>query len=400
MARDNYLRETSLFIKEFKNALEKKETESIKQKQKEKNIFVNEYYNKINSRYENDRKKTTLMEAAKNNALSTILKGIYISALEANTLLDENLVLAETLVENYIKEKGGASAIIAETRNKTYLLNRIASIVEDAAKDDVENIEKIDKDDEDINSDDNKNSEENKSNSLKKDENDNSDDNKSDSSKKEKSIEFVDNKEDNGSEPKTDDINSNSEETNDNKDDEDISIEDAPDDRVEPEKSIDNKILIDLDKEEDVQKAVELIRNRIADAEETFIKNNAEDKKKIDELLGKISDNIKTVEDMNNSDSAESKIAQESASINRRRIKNITANRPLSVFEKMTRTLSCNMMKNNSNKKNYLEENNKLDFVSVIEASKVMYGFLETINTLQLEKVDCNYIVNILDNMD
>ena len=36
---------------------------------------------------------------------------------------------------------------------------------------------------------------------------------------------------------------------------------------------------------------------------------------------------------------------------------------------------------------------------AVIESARVMYGFLETVNTLQLAKVDANYIQNILDNM-
>ena len=39
------------------------------------------------------------MESARNDALSTALKAIYITALEANSLTDEGIVLAETMVD-------------------------------------------------------------------------------------------------------------------------------------------------------------------------------------------------------------------------------------------------------------------------------------------------------------
>lgn len=100
------------------------------------------------------------------------------------------------------------------------------------------------------------------------------------------------------------------------------------------------KIFEELEKEEDVKKAIELIKQRVADAEESFIKRNAEDKKQIDELLSKISDNVKTVEDLSEEEPEKSKVAEESARNYNRRIKAITENRPLTVLEKMTRNLS------------------------------------------------------------
>lgn len=47
----------------------------------------------------------------------------------------------------------------------------------------------------------------------------------------------------------------------------------------------------------------------------------------------------------------------------------------------------------------YMTESGKLDMPAVYESARVMYGFLETLNTLQLEKVDKEYIKEILDNM-
>ena len=153
----------------------------------------------------------------------------------------------------------------------------------------------------------------------------------------------------------------------------------------------------ELDQEEDVQKAIEVIRTRVADAEEAFIKKNEEDKKKIENLLGKISDNVKTVEAIANEDNPESKVAQESAILYKRAINDITENRPQSVYEKFVRKLSESVVKDESIRESYTEENGHLDMYAINEAAKVMYGFLETLNTLKLEKVDAAYITKILN---
>ena len=51
---------------------------------------------------------------------------------------------------------------------------------------------------------------------------------------------------------------------------------------------------------------------------------------------------------------------------------------------------------NESVKENYITESGQLDTPVVVEAVKVMYGFLETLNTLQLESVDSDYILSIV----
>ena len=77
----------------------------------------------------------------------------------------------------------------------------------------------------------------------------------------------------------------------------------------------------------------------------------------------------------------------------------ITNNRPLSVFEKFTRNLTNGIIRENAVKTNYIDENGAIETEYVVESAKVMYAWLETVNTLQLEKVDAAYIQNILDNM-
>ena len=120
--------------------------------------------------------------------------------------------------------------------------------------------------------------------------------------------------------------------------------------------------------------------------------------------MNKISNNVKTVEDLADDKSDESKtktaMAEESARMHKRAIDSIRENRPLTVFEKMTRNLSSSIITNESVLKEYTDEDTgTLDMGAVIESARVMYGFLETVNTLQLAKVDANYIQNILDNM-
>lgn len=358
------------------------------------------------SRIQKERNHGKLLESCKDNALSKAIKAVYITALEANTLTDNGIFLAENMVESWIKEKGGASSIFRECANKTYFLSRLQQIVEDAAEEEVEDIEKDESKDDDS---DNEKKEDSKE---EKDTEDSKEDTKSEDKDEEEAEESEDDTEDSdetekdtSDDPLNDTFDDVDDNTSDDEDIEDDDIEIVDDEESDEDTGLESdgvshgKVFDELEKEEDVKKAIELIRQRVADAEETFIKRNAEDKKQIDELLSKISDNIKTVEDMDDEDSDESKIAQESASLARRKIKNITENRPLTIFEKMTRNLSNNIIKNSVVKEQFLDENGSVDFGSIVESAKVMYAFLETLNTLQLEKVDEAYIQKVLEEM-
>lgn len=439
-----------------------------------------------------DAEHGRLLEAARDEAFAKVIKGIYIGALEVGTLSDNGIMLAESMVDNWIKENGGASSILTKVGNNTYLLSRITQIVENAAIETINEIESEEEDDEEdkkataedkakefiknANKEDIKDFVSNILDSIqkkskddakeaiekkqekeeeKKAEEENSDDNEEvdieieddekpeeskdeseedDEKTKEESEESEDaNKDDKdaeieGSDPdeetgveieddekpededslgSVDDDDETSEKEDEATDDTDEELGEPLDDdgidqdiSVDGDTSNDGKIFDQLDKEEDVQKAVELIRSRVADAEETFIRNNAEDKKKVDELLNKISNNVKTVEDLNDKNEAKAEVAKESARYNKMRIDSIRENRPLTVFEKMTRNLSSSIITNESVLKEYTDEDTgTLDMGAVIESARVMYGFLETVNTLQLAKVDANYIQNILDNM-
>ena len=464
MSRYNEMVETVRSLNENRNRLAQQEAAKIDKAVNERSNFRNNYYQIKESQHQQRMMRSKILESARNDALSTCLKAIYITALEANTLTDQSIILAESMVDNYIKENGGASAILGRVGNNSYLLSRITDIVEEAALREAEEIEKdddkedakaeedkkkdlkdkaliaakdfidsaseddikkftakmkgeaTDDEDDDIQLPKNDDDKQDTPDLEDPDDDDDSDDDKSDDKK---DSEDEDDDKDDSLNMSFDDDDSDDDKSDDKKDSEDDDDDDLgeplpgeddessdDDNKDDSDKSSDDndsegkgKILDNLDKEEDVQKAIDTIRNRVADAEETFIKNNAEDKKKIDELLTKISTNVKTVNDLGNKEDPKSKVAQESVQMAKRQIDMIKTNRPLTIFEKMTRNLSLNIVKDCAVRESFIEEHGQLDVDMIVETAKVMYGFLETVNTLQLEKVDEAYIKNVLENM-
>ena len=598
MIRENDMVENYRSLSENNARLAADEMKKINESESEKEKFINNYYQIKESAHRKKVEEAALIENARNNGFADCLKAIYITALEAYTLSDEGILLAESMVDNYIKENGGASKILGKVGNDSYLLSRITDIVENYALNEVDDIlnedlkfksknpfkvksmvaqgikkffadiangeveskgieaikngtntmwkltkvldngdsgrielkkstidsaedvynflvagsledslknsnditvdnltrflavqknadsnskkiiagliaagtgatitlvalnrykkkkeqEKIkkslekanesylfeaelqdkaliaaknyidnasDKDlekfignikDEDLElpeEDDSKKSEKKED----KDSLDMSFDDDDEGSDKEENEKKDDKSKDTDVKESDEDVDLNDDEVDPDEDaleDDDIndalgkpldSDEDSTDITVDGDTDNKGEMFKQLDKEEDVQKAIDTIRSRVADAEETFIKNNAEDKKKIDEILNRISTNVKTVQDLNDDNKTESKVAQEAVMMDKRRIDGIRYNRPLTIFEKMTRNLTLNIVKDCAVRESYIEEHGQLDMDHIVETAKIMYGFMETVNTLQLEKVDETYIKNVLENM-
>ena len=81
--------------------------------------------------------------------------------------------------------------------------------------------------------------------------------------------------------------------------------------------------------------------------------------------------------------------------------KDIQQGRPvMSIFEKIVRKYNQSILKDKKVLENYVEEGtNRIDEALVIESARVIYGWLETVNTLQLEKVDEAFITDILEQV-
>lgn len=152
-----------------------------------------------------------------------------------------------------------------------------------------------------------------------------------------------------------------------------------------------------LEDDEDVSDAVDIIAKRISDAESKFIEKNAEDKKKIENIVNKVQDRIDAV--TQDDDSTEEEIDQEKEESQvevARYISDIREDRMHSIFELMVRDDMDFIVKNQAVKESYLTENGKLDMTKVIDATRTIYGWLETVNTIQLEKVNEAYLEKIL----
>ena len=553
--RENEALERYKSLHENRLRLAQEEMRKINESAEARQSFINNYHAIRERKALKEVQRSKLMEAARNDALATVIKAIYITALEAESLMDENILLAENMVDKWIEEAGGASKILAKTGNNTYLLSRITQIVEEAAEDAVKEIEEPDeepktdeipdenaskavqiaqltakdaeikaqianlkaekkaedeeekadeeaeKDAEPTADEDAKEDEDGKETSDTPDEEDpaegeekseeeepetsEDDKDKSDTpaesiptedgeakeevdadveikdvpaedsenteelpkEKEEKSDEKSEDApeeaegeessadgddetaptEDEGEEgsneedidPDTD-INMNDDEKEltdgdevdpDEDASEDDDVEDALGEPIDGDNSSDTdttvdgntenkgKIFDDLENEDDVQKAIELIRTRVADAEETFIRNNAEDKKKIDELLNKISTNVKTVETMAEKDPKKAQVATEAVRECKRKINDVYKEKSFTVFGKMASILTENIVKDDAIRESYTTEDGTLDVDLAVESAKVMYGFLETLNTIQIEKVDEKYIANIINGM-
>lgn len=178
---------------------------------------------------------------------------------------------------------------------------------------------------------------------------------------------------------------------------EDAETHDIPDEEGKKE-----NILNKLEDEEDVESAVNIIAQRISSAEEEFIRKNAEDKQKIEDLMRDMNDRLQAAKrDPNVSEEEEQEIEQEAKVEFKRQVDSIHGERSKTVFESFVERLSTSVVNDDSKgmKELYFSESGQLDIESVVEAGKCLYGFLEFVNTIQLEKVDNQYIEEVLANL-
>ena len=145
--RENAFVEAIKFVRERNNKLVEENEAKIKERIHEHSKFMNDYYKIKQSRLDKQRERIQLYESAQDQELATAIKAIYITALEAESLTDNGILLAEELVDKWIASEGGAAKIIRENKNKTYLLNRICTIVEAAAREDLKAIYEAEEED-------------------------------------------------------------------------------------------------------------------------------------------------------------------------------------------------------------------------------------------------------------
>ena len=535
MARENSYFDAMRALKENNEALAKLEESKIQASIDKKNEWIKKYSSIRENRIQREKFHGKLLEAARDDIFGTCLKSIYITAMAEDGISESGIILAESMVEGWISENGGASAILGKKQKNSYLLARLAQIVEENAQrvvkevesiseadddddteetkeeekttteteeeevkddkgkkeevketekdseeeteveddeeekdEDFEKVKDIDTDDdeaeqdvdlgdddeeesepdeddidfdsykdEDLELDDEEDSEDKDSDDTDDSNDDNTDDDSDDDTTDD--TDTADDIDDNADEESTDDTTGDDSEADSGEEDttdvevsdsdvdeepseadskeaeeelldddddeekEDSEVNDAEtDDECDPEEcdTVDANVMKELEDEEDVKKAVETIHARVADAEQKFIEKNAEDKKKVDELLHKISKNVNTVEEIDDEDDTESQIAQEAARISRRKITELSNKRVKTVFEAMAYEVSRSAHTNKIVKEQYSDENGQMDIDGIMERTRVMYGFLETLNTLKLENVTEAYVKDVLDSIN
>ena len=151
-----------------------------------------------------------------------------------------------------------------------------------------------------------------------------------------------------------------------------------------------------MEDEEEVNDAVKLISDRIAAAEEEFIKKNLEDKKKIEDIVNGINDRIQAVkDDLTKDDETKEAIEQECTIEKNKQISDVYEERTHSIFDHMVHE-TAKVIYKDSQLRDVFTESGKVDMNSVVDTCKCMYGFLEFVNTLCLEKVDKTYIEKVI----
>lgn len=154
----------------------------------------------------------------------------------------------------------------------------------------------------------------------------------------------------------------------------------------------------DVDNTEDVDDITNLIRMRVSNAEENFVNRNQQDKENVKTVLKQTADRVQMAKNTNDNDYAES-VEESETRIAKDKIYKIQHEGYRSVFDRMVRNLSEAAVKNKDAKGSLIDENGKLNMDSIVESARCMYSLLETIGTIQLEKVDNKYIEDTLKSI-
>ena len=313
----------STYLKESSEALRELFEESTAREHKRLTTLLKEADSKVQEvmdlkehhEFVRDRKRNYKLSILE-TCLSDALKGIYISALlKENQLEPENIKLAESMVDNFIKEEGGALTVLRRMDAKTYLLDTVKKIVEDTA-DEVEQTASEDEKD----------------------------------------------------------------------------FDEVPEENKE-------EMLDKMEKEDDIEAAIDIISQRVADAEQQFIQKNAEDKEKLNAIAQDLNDRIESIKaDNETSEETKEELEQEATLIYKRKANDIKYGRKRNVFEHCVSCLTETVVKDKELLEAYSEEG-KVDMGRIINQAKCIYGFLEFVNSTQLVKVDEDYIKGVIESM-
>lgn len=147
------------------------------------------------------------------------------------------------------------------------------------------------------------------------------------------------------------------------------------------------------------------IESRVQDAMDDFTDSNIKDSLSIMDIYRNSKNKIETddnqlsiASNLTDDDDISDDELQEALSYNNIKLKNIQ-NRPCNILEAMCRFITSSIHKSKLLKESYSTPTKNLNINKIINDTKVLYTFLEAMNTLNAIDIDEDYLKNILEDM-
>ena len=172
---------------------------------------------------------------------------------------------------------------------------------------------------------------------------------------------------------------------------------DKPDSQTIPSQDIED-FWKRVDDSANIDDLTDIIRTRVSDAEEAFVLKNQEDKANVKKILKDTAENINAAKMTGDDEYAEA-VEESDTRLAKQNIYKIQHESHRSVFDRMVRNLSEAVLKNEDMRKDYVLENGRLNVDRVVETARCMYGLLEMVSALGIEKVDGQYIEDTLKSI-
>ena len=141
----------------------------------------------------------------------------------------------------------------------------------------------------------------------------------------------------------------------------------------------------------DTDSISDAIRERVNDAVDEFIEDNKKDHERIMTTLQLTKDKLEEKSD------ASEEVKESYEAMSRRMIGKIR-NRRKGIFESMVSAMCESVMKNPELQEEFAESG-KPNTSKIVDRIRTMYTFIETVNTMQLYKIDEEYMQNLIESL-
>lgn len=146
-------------------------------------------------------------------------------------------------------------------------------------------------------------------------------------------------------------------------------------------------------------KLADEVNKRVCAAAEEFVQRNVSAKVKIEEIAGKAKERIDAAKAKHDEAKAE-QIQKEQMQMYKREVDSIKNSGTRNVYEQMMTLASKSILESEELRDKYIGESGQFDMGKVERQVKIMYTFLEMVNSLKIKKVDNKYIEECLSSIN